>query len=152
MVGRERHHAFGRIAVEFDIDAGQRDDAAADLLCARSAKRPKPPNGSSLSSVQRMRVAQRRRFHAQRAVDLERGLVAGGAVEREFHRRAGKPQLDAGALAGQRRQEIAQREARFDRLVVPDEAAIGAEAARDRRPGELEVDAVEPVDEFLPRI
>ena len=113
-------------------------------LFARSAKRPKPPNGSSRSSVHRMTSRSDGASRLSVPSILSVGSIARGAVERQFQRRTGEPQLDAGALAGQRGQEIAEREVRFDRLAMPHEAAIGAEAARDRRPGELKVDAVEP--------
>ena len=41
MVGRERDHAFGGIAVELDIDAGERDHAAADAALRPQREAPK---------------------------------------------------------------------------------------------------------------
>ena len=52
-------------------------------------------------------------------------------------------------VAAERRQKIAQRQARIDRLVMPHETAVGAEAARDRRPGDLKLDVIEPLDVAL---
>ena len=49
----------------------------------------------------------------------------------------------------QRRQKIAEREARFDRFVMPYETAIGAETARDRGPRKLKFHAVEPFGDIL---
>src|SRR5262245_23982407 len=48
-------------------------------------------------------------------------------------------------FAAQGSEKVAKREARFDRLVVPNETAIRSETARNRGPGELKLDAVEPL-------
>ena len=119
------------------------------LLCARSAKRPKPPNGNSLVSVQRSASRSEGDFDAKRAGDLKCRLVSGGAVERDLYRRAGEPQLDARPLASERCEKIAEREARVDGLVMPHEAAIGAETARNRRPRELKFHTIEPLGDIL---
>ena len=119
------------------------------VLCARNAKRPKPPNGTLLLPVQRIASRSDGASTLKRAFELERRLRARRAVEGELERRAGEPHLDAGALARQRREKIGEREARFDRFVMPDETAVGAETARDRRPGDLEFDVVEPLDGAL---
>src|SRR5208337_3452483 len=75
------------------------------------------------------RIAQRRRFDAERSIDLERRLRTHGAIEGRFDRRAGEPDLDARAFPAQRGKKVAERKARFDRLVMPDETAARPETA-----------------------
>ena len=146
IAGRERQHAFGGVAVELDIDIGERNHATAD--------RALRPQGETSEAAERhlalagpaQGVAQRWRIDAQRALELKRRLRARRAVEGKLERRAGQPHLDAGALARQCRQKIGEREAGLDRFAMPDEMAVGAEAARDRRPGDLEFHIIEPLD------
>ena len=55
-------------------------------------------------------------------------------------------------LAAERREKIAEGEARLDRLVVPHKMAVGAETTRDRRPGELKFHVIKPVGDVFSRI
>src|SRR6185437_6767232 len=82
------------------------------------------------------RVAQRWRVGGERALDLHRRDDTDRAFEGYFARPAADAQLQPGAAASERGREIGERHARVDRLLVPDEAAGGAEGLGDRRPGE----------------
>jgi hypothetical protein len=77
-------------------------------------------------------------------------LRAHGAIEGCFHRRTGEPDFDARAFAAQRRKKVAERKARFDRLIMPNETAARAETARNGGPSELKLDAIEPLGGVLP--
>jgi hypothetical protein len=146
IAARQREHALGGIAVEFDIDIRQRNHAAANRALRPQRETPEAAERNLAIAGPAHGLAQRRRLDAEHALKLECRLRAGGTVEREIERRAGDAQLDAGALTGQRREKIAERQARLDRLVVPHEMTVSAEAARDRRPGELELHSIEPLD------
>ena len=91
------------------------------------------------------RLAQRGGLHAQRALHFQRRLIACGAIEGECERSTDQSDLETRTIAGQRRQKVAQREARFDVLLVPGEVAVGAKAARDRRPRHLKLEALQPL-------
>ena len=52
-VAREGENAFADIAVELDVDAGERDGAPTTLVCALRVKRPKPPAGALQLAAQR---------------------------------------------------------------------------------------------------
>ena len=118
------------------------------LVCALSAKRPKPPPGSGRWPAQRSVSRSDVASAASVPSILQRRPVADIAVEGELERRAGEPQLQAGAVAAQRGEEIGEAERRVERLVVPDEAAGRAEALRDRRPGERELDVRQRLDDL----
>src|SRR5262249_4225632 len=95
------------------------------------------------------RVAQGRSFDTERAVDLERRLRTERAIEGCLYGRAVKPDFDAGTFPAQRGEEVAERKARVDLLVMPHETAAGAETARNGRPGELKLNAVQPLGALL---
>ncbi len=70
------------------------------------------------------------------------------AVEGELERRAGEPDLEAGAVAASARRRNRSKLMRgVDRLAVPGEAAGGGEALGDRRPGQREFDVGERLDD-----
>src|SRR5580692_10305799 len=106
------------------------------VLCARKAKRPKPPNGTLLLPVQR----KASRSDGASTPNVPSSLSGGCALDAPS-----KASL-SGALASQRRQEIGERETGLDRFAVPDEMAVGAETARYRRPSDLEFHVIEPLD------
>ena len=110
------------------------------LVFAFSEKRPKPPPGSCLCAAQR--TASRSEVESAETVPsiFSVGPRAELAFEDELERRAGQPQLDAGRLAVERRDEIVDAEVGFDLLAAPVEAAGGGEAAEHGRPGERAFD------------
>ena len=110
---------------------------------ALRAKRPSPPAGSEPVAAPAQRVAQRGGIGRERAVDLERRLVADGAVERRLERTGIGAEFESRIVARERRRKIRDAEARVDGLVVPDEMAGGGEAFCDRRPGERQLDALQ---------
>ena len=137
------HHALGDIAVEFDIDVGQRDRRA-DHVGARLQREAAEAAGAGRRLAgPAQRVAQRRAVGGQRAFHHQAGAVGDGAVEGELQRRAGEPRLQAGALAGQRGDEVADADAAVDALAAPVELPGRGEGARDRRPGQRQVDIAE---------
>src|SRR6185437_2392063 len=85
------------------------------------------------------------------AVDRERafhhraGAVGDGAVEGEFQGRARQPGFQAGAVARQGGDKVADADGRVDALAAPVEFAGRGERARDRGPGEREVEIFEPL-------
>ena len=105
---------------------------------ALMAKRPKPPPGSGFCPAQISVSRSEAASAAKRAVDLERRLDADRAFEGGLHgapaTRSFRPvRLPASAAA-----KSASVTVSVERLVMPDEAAGGAEALGDRRPGERE--------------
>ena len=116
---------------------------------ALMAKRPKPPPGSGFCPAQISASRSEAASAASVPSILTRRLDADRAVEGGLQRLAGEAQLQAGAVAGKRRREIAERDGGVERLAMPDEAAGGAEALGDRRPGQREVDVVERLGELV---
>src|SRR6266545_2335249 len=148
-VAREGEDAFADIAVELDVDAGKRDGAADDVglrlegETAEAARRRVPMGGPA------QRVPQRGGIGGERALHLERGPVADVAVEGELQRRADGAQLEAGPVAGQRSDEVAEAQRRVDRLVMPDEAPGRGEGLRDRRPRQRKLHVGQRLDDLV---
>src|SRR5262245_17071510 len=71
------------------------------------------------------------------------------AVKGKLERRSGQPHLKAGAVPVERGDEIGEADGGIDRLVVPRETPGGSEAARDRRPGQRQLDIVERLDDLV---
>ncbi len=137
------HHAFGDIAVEFDIDIGQRDRRADDIGARLQREAAEAAAAGRRLPGPAQRVAQRQAVDGQRAFHHHAGAVGDGAVEGQFQRRAGQPRLQAGAVARQRRDEIAGADRAVDALAAPVELPGGGKGARDRRPGQRQVDVAE---------
>ena len=69
-----------------------------------------------------------------------------------FERRAGKPRLQAGAVARQQRDEIAGADRAVDALAAPVELSGCGKGTRDRRPGQRQVDVVERLGDVVGRV
>ena len=80
-VGRVSEHAFGAVAVEFDIDAGETDAAADHVGLRLDGEMAEAAAGQRLLPEPDQRVAQRGRIGGERAFDLERRLDAERAFE-----------------------------------------------------------------------
>src|SRR5256885_14895290 len=65
------------------------------------------------------------------------------AVERQFQGRAGEPRLQAGAVARQGGDEVADADRAVDALAAPVELPGRGEGTRDRWPGQRKVDIAE---------
>ena len=151
-VGGEGEHALGDVAVEFDVDRGERDRAAGDVGLGLEREAAEAAAGERLEAGPAQRVAQRRRVGRERAFDLQRRLRAPVAFEGELERGAGEANLQARAVAGERGGEIRQRDRAVDRLVMPDEVAGGGEALGDRRPGQRQFDIAERLGDAARRV
>ena len=148
-VGGKGEHALGGVAVEIDIDVVEPDGAAHHVGLRFDGEVTEAAARQRLLSGPDQGVAHRHSVGGERAFDLERGLDADGAFERRLDRAAGDAQLQAGAVAGERGREIAERHRHVERLVVPDEAAGGAEALGNRRPGQRKFHAGQRLVELL---
>src|SRR5690606_3073233 len=88
-------------------------------------------------------AAQRRPVGRHHSFHLERWPVAHMSVESELEQRAVQTRLEAGAIAAQGSEEVAEREARVKLLAAPGEVTGGREALGDRGPSEREPDILE---------
>ena len=132
----EGQHAFAGIAVEFNVDARKGNGSAHYVRLRLEREAAKSAARRSVLARPAQRIAQGNGIGRKRALHLERGAMADVAVEREFKRRPGETEFDAGSLAQQRGGEVGQADGGVDRLVMPREAAGGGEASGDRWPGE----------------
>ena len=101
-VGGEGEHAFGDVAVELDVDAGERDRAAGHVGLGLEREAAEAAAGQRLRPAQRSASRSDGASAASVPSILKRRLRAQVAVEGELERRAGEPNLQAGAVAGQR--------------------------------------------------
>ena len=139
----ERHHALGDVAVEFDVDVGQRDRGADEIGAGLQRETAEAAAAGRLLSRPAQRVAQRRAVDGDGAFHHQAGAVGDRAVEGELERRRDQPRLQAGAVARQHRDEVAGRDRAVDAFAAPVELSGRRERARDRRPRQREIDIAE---------
>ena len=116
------------------------------LVCALIAKRPKPPPGSgrwpAQISVSRSEAASAASVPSILSVGLTLIEPSNAVFSGEPATRSFRPLRSPASAAG----EIGERDARVHRFVMPGEAAGGAEALGDRRPGQRKIHAVQRLD------
>src|SRR5207249_10000995 len=113
---RNRQHAFGDIAVELDIGAGQKKVAAHQARLRFDGEGPKASAWQRLLSGPAQHVAQRLAVGCERALDLERGLLAHMAIEGELERRTRESHLQSRAIANERGKQVAGIRAGIENL------------------------------------
>src|SRR4029450_2650786 len=121
----EGQHAFAGIAVELNVDARKGNGPADYVRLRLEREAAKSAARRSVLARPAQRIAQGNGIGRKRALHLERGAMADVAVEREFKRRPGETEFEAGSLAQQRGGEVGQADAGVDRLVMPREASGG---------------------------
>ena len=137
------HDAFGDVAVDLDVDIGQRDRCADHVGACLEREASKPAAAGRRLSDPAHCLAQRGAVGGHRAFHHQADRVRNHAVEHEFQRRAGDLDLQARPLAGQRGEKIAEADAAVDAFAAPVELSGCGERAGDRGPSQRQVDIAE---------
>src|SRR3984957_2094217 len=94
----KRQGAFRGVAVEVDIDVGQRNHAAADLALRAQRKAAEAAERQLVVSAPSQCLSQRRRIAAERSLNFQLRLPTRRAEENEFQRLARQTLFDAGTI------------------------------------------------------
>lgn len=121
------HDAFGGVAVEFDVDVGERQRRSDQVRARLERETPEPATPRRRLADPAKRVAQRAAIRRQRAVHHQAGLVGDGAVECELQGGCGDADLQSGSFAGQRGEEVVDADASVDARATPVELPGGGE-------------------------
>ena len=143
------HHAFGDVAVELDIDVCERDRRADNIGARLQRETAEPAGARRRLAGPAQGVAQRGAVDGQRAFHHHAGAIGDAAVECQFQGRAGQPRLQAGAVARQGCDEVADADRAVDALAAPVELPGRGEGTRDRWPGQRKVDIAEPLGDVI---
>ena len=146
------HDALGDIAVEFDIDVGQRDRRADHIGARLQREAAEPAAARRRPAGPAQRIAQRR---AESTVSVP-SIIMLVRLATVPSKASFSGALDSRALRPERspdkcRDEIADADAAVDALAAPVELPGRGKGTRDRRPGQRQVDIVERLGQVIGR-